>query len=348
MTRSLSGGAPRPDPGRPRVQNATGDPDAAIRARGLSKVYRSQWTLKRTVALADLDLEVRRGEVFGCLGPNGAGKTTTFKILTGLLRATRGAAWIMGVPIGDVASRRPLGFLPEQPYFYDYLTGHEYLAMVGQLSGLQRHDADTRARRWFERVGLGHRPRLMLRKYSKGMLQRLGLAAALLHDPEVVILDEPMSGLDPFGRRDVRELIQEQRASGVTVLFSSHILPDAEMLCDRAALLFGGRVQRVITLGELQKQGIQHVEIRLEGAPILEVPPPWSGRVEREAHGAETVLRVEGADLAQDVLRWVMERGARVLAVEPQRGSLEGLFIAAARQVDASGRDGEDSQRRSA
>jgi ABC-2 type transport system ATP-binding protein len=338
----------RPLLDRATVQNATSSREQGIRVRGLSKIYRNPWTLKRTVALADLDLEVRRGEVFGYLGPNGAGKTTTLKILTGLLRATRGEAWILGVPVGDVSSRRSLGFLPEQPYFYDYLTGPEYLEMVGQLSGLLRHEAGGRARQWFERVGLGGRARLMLRKYSKGMLQRLGLAAALLHEPDVVILDEPMSGLDPFGRRDVRELIQEQRARGATVLFSSHILPDAEMLCDRAAIVLDGRLQRVVTLAELQRGGVRRVEIRLEGVPLLELPPPWSGRVERLPHAVETVLRVDGADLAQEVLRWVVERNARVLAVEPQRGTLEDLFIATARQASAPGEERPASRRRSA
>src|SRR6185295_7656525 len=144
-------------------------------------------------------------EVFGYLGPNGAGKTTTLKILTGLLKPTHGRAWLMGVPIEQIESRRSLGFLPEQPYFYDYLTGPEYLEFVARLSGLQGRQGSQAAKQWFGRVGLGERPRMVLRKYSKGMLQRLGLAAALVHAPRLVILDEPMSGLDPFGRRDVRD-----------------------------------------------------------------------------------------------------------------------------------------------
>ncbi|MEK7823744.1 MAG: ABC transporter ATP-binding protein, partial [Candidatus Eisenbacteria bacterium] len=177
-----------------------------MRTVGLGKSYRHPWTRRVVPGVEDLNLEVERGEVMGCLGPNGAGKTTTLKLLTGLLKPTRGNAWLLGEPITRVESRRRLGFLPEQPYFYEYLNGIEYLEFVGRLSGLQAHDAHERARRWLGRVGLGARPQLVLRKYSKGMLQRLGLGAALMHDPELLILDEPMSGLDPFGRRDVRDL----------------------------------------------------------------------------------------------------------------------------------------------
>jgi ABC-2 type transport system ATP-binding protein len=223
----------RPDSGHP-------DPDLAVCARGLTKHYRHPWTLKTTHALDGVDLDIRRGEVFGYLGPNGSGKTTTVKLLTGLLKPSRGRAWLLGQPIESHACRRRLGYLPEQPYFYDSLNGLEYLELVGRLSGLLAHEADERGRAWLGRVGLADRPRLRLRKYSKGMLQRLGLAAALVHDPELLILDEPMSGLDPFGRREVRELILEQRRRGVTVMFSSHILPDVEMLCDRVAIVIGG------------------------------------------------------------------------------------------------------------
>src|SRR5262245_8598551 len=181
-------------------------PEPAVRARGLGKFYRHPWTGRLVSGVEDLNLEVVRGEVMGCLGPNGAGKTTTLKLLTGLLKPTTGNAWIFGVPITAAESRRRLGFLPEQPYFYEYLTGVEYLEFAGRLSGLHAHHAHARARHWIGRVGLGGREHLVLRKYSKGMLQRIGLAAALIHDPELLILDEPMSGLDPFGRRDVRDL----------------------------------------------------------------------------------------------------------------------------------------------
>lgn len=314
-------------PAAPAV--GAGEP-AAVRIEELTKVYRANWSLKSSVGLDRLSLEVRRGEVFGYLGPNGAGKTTTLKILTGLLKPTSGRAWLMGVSIESVESRRSLGFLPEQPYFYDYLTGVEYLEFVARLSGLQAHEASRAARQWFGRVGLGDRPRLVLRKYSKGMLQRLGLAAALVHSPELVILDEPMSGLDPFGRRDVRDLILEQRERGVTVMFSSHILPDVEMLCDRVAIVLGGRLERVATVGDLVHGGNRAVEIRVEGAPVVELPASWTGRVTRSERSGESVFAVADGTLLQPAIAHLVQCRATISAVTPLRSTLEELFMAAA------------------
>lgn len=306
------------------------DPGLAVCTRGLTKHYVHPWTLRRTHGLDDLDLDVRRGEVLGLLGPNGAGKTTTLKLLTGLLKPTRGRAWLLGEPAEGTAARRGLGFLPEQPYFYDYLDGLEYLELAARLSGLGAGVARERARHWLGRVGLDARPRLRLRKYSKGMLQRLGLAAALVHDPELLILDEPMSGLDPFGRRDVRELIVEQRERGVTVLFSSHILPDVEMLCDRVAILLGGRLTRVATVGELVEGGRQSVEIRCTPGALLELPRGWVGLVTRTERADETVFRLDDETRLSEVLGGLLRAGVGVRAVTPQRPTLEELFLAAA------------------
>jgi ABC-2 type transport system ATP-binding protein len=292
----------------------------------------------------DLDLEVRRGEILGCLGPNGAGKTTTLKLLTGLLKPTRGEAWLLGVPISRVESRRRLGFLPEQPYFYEYLSGIEYLEFVGRLSGLTAQDAHRKGRLWLGRVGLDARPQLVLRKYSKGMLQRLGLAAALMHDPELIILDEPMSGLDPFGRRDVRDLIHEQRERGATVLFSSHILPDVETLCDRVAIMMAGRLNRVATVGELVSDSRQRVEIRCARVPLLEVVPELRDVLTRQDHAHETVFVLEDDVRLNEVVEWLLRRGARIRAVTPQRTSLEDLFLAAA----AARREARGEDRRTA
>ena len=304
--------------------------DAAILTRGLTKRYQHNWTLKVSRGIEDLNLEVRRGEVMGFLGPNGAGKTTTLKLLVGLHKPTRGEAWVLGQPIQLPESRRRLGFLPEQPYFYDYLSGIEYLEFAGQLSGLSGRDAGEKSRHWLGRVGLGDRPTLRLRKYSKGMLQRLGLAAALLHDPELLILDEPMSGLDPFGRRDVRDLILEQRERGTTVLFSSHILPDVEILCDRVAIVMRGELQKIATVGELVQNGEQQIEIRCTGKPDLEVPPGFASSLERRVRPHETVFILSGDSRLPEVLRWLLERGVDVRAVTPQRASLEDLFMATA------------------
>jgi ABC-2 type transport system ATP-binding protein len=309
---------------------ATHARDLAVSARGLTKHYRNPWTLKVTRGLDALDLEVRRGEIVGYLGPNGAGKTTTLKLLTGLLKPTHGRAWLFGLPIDDPESRRSLGFLPEQPYFYDFLNGRECLELAGRLSGLHGAEADARARHWLGRVGLADRPTLRLRKYSKGMLQRLGLAAALLHEPQLLILDEPMSGLDPFGRRDVRELILEQRERGVTVLFSSHILPDVEMLCDRVAIVMAGRLVRLGTVSELLNRGQTRVEIRCTGAPLVEVPAGLAGVLTRFEHPEGTAFMLADETRVNDVVQWLARSGARLRAVTPHRATLEELFMAAA------------------
>jgi ABC-2 type transport system ATP-binding protein len=322
----------RPTADRPAEDR--GEP--AIRAAGLAKTYRHPWTGRRTQGLHPLDLEVARGEVMGYLGPNGAGKTTTLKLLTGLLKPSAGQAWLMGEPIERVESRRSLGFLPEQPYFYEYLNGVEYLELAGALSGLAGAEARRRARHWLGRVGLGDRPRLLLRKYSKGMLQRLGLAAALLHEPGLLILDEPMSGLDPFGRRDVRNLILEQRERGVTVLFSSHILPDVEMLCDRVAIVLEGRLTRVATVGELVSGSRQQVEIRCTGLGATATPPQLVPVVRRLDRPYETAFMVTDDTRLNEVLGWLLGIGAEVRAVTPHRATLEELFLAAAGATDGS------------
>ena len=325
----------RPTSEHPPESRSAPDPAMAVCTRGLSKLYRNPWTLKVARGIEDLDLDVRRGEVLGYLGPNGAGKTTTHKLLVGLHKATRGHGWILGEPIENTRSRRSLGFLPEQPYFYDYLSGVEYLELAGRLSGLLAADARRRGLHWLGRVGLGDRPQLRLRKYSKGMLQRLGLAAALLHEPQLLILDEPMSGLDPFGRRDVRELILEQRERGTTVLFSSHILPDVELLCDRVAIILQGRLQRIATVGELVRDSKQRVEIRCAGGARLEPPAVLASHLENRQHPHETILALDDESLLRDVLAWLMAQGADVRAVTPQRATLEELFMAAAEEAGA-------------
>jgi len=337
--------AVRPMDGRSALQDARPDAASAVCIRGLTKQYRNPWTMQVSRGLEPLDLDVHRGEVFGYLGPNGAGKTTTLKILNGLLKPTRGQAWLLGSPIESVESRRSLGFLPEQPYFYDYLNGVEYLEFVAQLSGLLAHDARKAAKHWLGRVGLGEREKLVLRKYSKGMLQRLGLAAALVHGPELVILDEPMSGLDPFGRRDVRDLILEQRERGATVLFSSHILPDVEMLCDRVAILLQGRLERVATVGELVDGQESRVEVRVAGSPLLELPGEFAQVLTRAQRGDETVFLLQDATRVQSLLALLVQNRIEVRAVTPQRSTLEQLFMAAAEKAAIHGTPASPARR---
>jgi ABC-2 type transport system ATP-binding protein len=229
-----------------------------------------------------------------------------------------------------VVSRRRLGFLPEQPYFYDYLNGLEYLEFVARLSAIPARDARLAARHWLGRVGLGERERLVLRKYSKGMLQRLGLAAAMVHAPDLLILDEPMSGLDPFGRRDVRDLILEQRDRGTTVMLSSHILPDVEALCDRVAIVLKGRIERIATVGELVQGGAPRIEIRVAGTPLLELPAELAAAMVRRPSGGDTVFTLHEQDLLQSVLAWLVQARAEVRSVTPLRDTLEDLFMATA------------------
>ena len=298
-----------------------------VQVRGLSKTYRTGHVFQgRRPALVELDLEVHRGEILGYVGPNGSGKTTTLKILTGLLRPDAGQAWIWGAPIGSRESRRRLGYLPEQPYLYDYLTPAEYLDYAGRLFGMTAAQRRSRTADLLALVGLEHAAKLPLRRFSKGMLQRAGLAQALVNDPSLLILDEPMSGLDPVGRRLVRDLIADQRRAGKTVLFSTHILSDAETLCDRVALLRGGRLLEVGPLGDLLRIDVAHLEVLVtgiaEGAPGLEA----AERVERVGER----LRLEVAEGRLGAVVAAAEAaGGKVLLVQPVRQTLEDYFMRA-------------------
>ena len=225
---------------------------SAIEILGIEKTYTvGFWRKRPKRALRPLHLTVEEGEIFGFLGPNGAGKTTTLKLLMGLVFPTGGTARILGKDINDPAIKAQIGFLPEQPYFYDYLTAEELLEYYARLSGVEAKERGRKVEAMLERVGLKDAARVQLRKFSKGMLQRVGLAQAVLHDPKVVFLDEPMSGLDPMGRREVRDLMEELKQQGKTVFFSTHILSDAEALCDRVAVIHQGELRGVGHVAEL-------------------------------------------------------------------------------------------------
>src|SRR5215510_3891594 len=245
-----------------------GDPaEVVIDIVGLTKDYEVGFLKKRKIrALNQLNLEVRRGEIFGFLGPNGAGKTTTLKLLMRLIYPTQGSARILGHSIEDVSNRARIGYLPENPYFYDYLSGRELLEYTAALFGIPPVQAKSKAKELLSLVGLDfERANRQLRKYSKGMLQRLGIAQALINDPEVVFMDEPMSGLDPIGRREVRDLLLSLRAQQKTVFFSSHILSDVETLCDRAAILNRGKLQACGSVEELTGSHDATVEVVATG-----------------------------------------------------------------------------------
>jgi len=302
--------------------------DLVVQTEELSKVFRVGFWGKRVTAVDGLNLEVRRGEVFGFLGPNGAGKTTTLKMLMGLIYPTSGHARLFGRDLGDPQSKAKLGFLPESPYFYDYLTSREFLGFYGHLFGLWGAVLDKRIDELLELVGMTHAKDLQLRKFSKGMLQRVGVAQALINDPELVVLDEPMSGLDPIGRKEVRDLILRLKESGKTVLFSSHILHDAEVLCDRVAMVLKGCLVACGRVTDLLDQGASHqVELVVDRLTPegLDHIRPLTDKVVMQGDLMLVVLKSQ--QQVGGALEIIRTAKARLVSLNPQKGSLEDLFI---------------------
>jgi ABC-2 type transport system ATP-binding protein len=298
---------------------------AAIEILGLEKTYKvGFWRKRPKCALRPLHLDVEEGEILGFLGPNGAGKTTTLKLLMGLIFPTGGSARILGKEWTDPSVKAQVGFLPEHPYFYDYLTAGELLEYYAQLSGVSAKDRSKRVQAMLDRVGLPDVSRVQLRKFSKGMLQRVGIAQAILHDPKVVFLDEPMSGLDPMGRRDVRDLIEQLKQEGKTVFFSTHILSDAEALCDRVAIIHLGELRGVGAVADLTASVHGKVEFVWQGSRI----PPALRTLGAECHvtgdTVRAVLSEENQDAAMDALR---REGLRLISMTPVRASLEDYFV---------------------
>jgi len=297
----------------------------AIETTNLEKVYAiGFWRKKTRTALRPLNLTVEIGEVFGFLGPNGAGKTTTLKLLMGLVFPTAGTARILGMEIDDPVVKAQIGFLPEQPYFYDYLTAKELLEYYAQLSGVPPKERSGRVEKMLGRVGLRDAGRVQLRKFSKGMLQRVGLAQAILHDPKLVFLDEPMSGLDPTGRREVRELIQQLQHEGRTVFFSTHILSDAEALCDRVAVIHQGELRGVGAVADLTSQVHGKVEIIFAGRTVPSGLASFGGQTHVSGDVVSAVLSEEHQDTALEILR--RER-CRLISLTPVRRSLEEYYV---------------------
>jgi ABC-2 type transport system ATP-binding protein len=298
---------------------------SAIVIEGLTKDYPvGFWRKRMRRSLDQLSLRVEEGEVFGFLGPNGAGKTTTLKLLMGLIFPTAGTASVRGRSIDDVAMHADIGYLPEQPYFYDYLTARELLDYYARFFGYGHAERQERVRKFLELVGLTPAADVQLRKFSKGMLQRVGIAQAILHDPKVIFFDEPMSGLDPIGRREVRDIILDLKKQGRTVFFSTHILSDAEMLCDRVAVLVNGKLQGVGAPGEIVSIEVQAMEIFFELPDERTLPAALAGHVTRT--GARYRTEVSEAELysSLDLLR---DAGARILGVTPVRPTLEDYFL---------------------
>ncbi|MFZ5468507.1 MAG: ABC transporter ATP-binding protein [Myxococcota bacterium] len=309
---------------------------AAISVAGLKKSFQVGVFPRRMVeALRGIDLEVRSGEVFGFLGPNGAGKTTTIKILTDLIRPTSGSAAIFGLQPGDPEARRRIGFVPENPSFYDHLTGAEHLSYFGSLNGVPSKLRRERVATLLERVGLSQAGGLQVRRYSKGMAQRLAIAQALMGDPALLILDEPTSGLDPVGRREVHDIVLDLRRQGCTVFFSTHIIPDVEQLCDRVTILVGGRIVKTGTVDELLASDASAIELVARGVPegLLKAPPtPLTTPSLRGERATFVVNREEDIDQAVVLLR---NAGAKLLSINPRRYSLEDFFLKEAKSTPA-------------
>ena len=299
-----------------------------VEIENLSKDFLVGFWKKRPVrALDNLSLQVDRGEIFGFLGPNGAGKSTTLKILMHLLHPTSGKARILGEPVDSVTVRRKIGFLPENPYFYDYLTPEELLTYVGRLFGIRQPELSKKVNSLLDTIGLTDARSVQLRKFSKGMVQRIGIAQAIINDPEIVFLDEPMSGLDPLGRMEVRRIITALKGKGVTVFFSSHILPDVEALCDRVGILNKGKLQEVGALDEILKVRIEGHEVILAG---------WSEEtLEVMRHSCEEVrtmgdrlrIRIGNSEQMEAILRSVFEQKLELISMNPIRPSLEEYFF---------------------
>ena len=317
----------------------SGPRDPVIRVEHIAKDFRPGFGLRKKRVLDGISFAVREGEIFGFVGPNGAGKTTTLKILMGLIGASGGSASILGHDVRETAFRRHVGFLPENPYFYDYLTGREILTFYARLSGVARGAVRARVAELLAWVGLAHAADARLRTYSKGMLQRIGIAQALVHDPSVVFLDEPMTGLDPLGRKEIRDLIRRLRAEGRTVFMNTHILSDVEMLCDRVAILVEGRIRYEGATEEILTGEASEAEVVLAGLAAA----AGAGLEERfgaalRGVGDRLELRVAQKHVGE-CLREALAGGAEVVSVTPHRVSLEEIFLSA---VEGGGEPAEE------
>jgi ABC-2 type transport system ATP-binding protein len=314
----------------------------AIRIEGLTKDFAvGFWRKRPRRALDRLTLEIASGEVFGFLGPNGAGKTTTLKLLMQLLFPSSGRMEILGRPAGDLELRRRIGFLPEEPYFYDYLTAEELLTYFASLFGLSGPERGARVARLLDEAGIGGERRLALRKLSKGMIQRVGIAQALVNDPEVVFLDEPMSGLDPLGRRDMRALVLRLRDRGCTVFFSSHILSDAEALCGRVGILARGRLLAEGRIAQLLEGNVRGWELIVAdvGAAVLRPLAPQATSI-TSLDDARHTLVLPSSAAPEPLIAELIAAGARIVSLTPLHQTLEEFFV---ERVGQNGTRGEPS-----
>jgi ABC-2 type transport system ATP-binding protein len=299
--------------------------DLAIKTVNLTKRYSGLWSKQAVDAVKNLNLEVYRGEIFGFLGPNGAGKTTTIKVLLGIIYPTEGEAYVLGQPAGDPKNHYRISYLPETPYFYDYMTGREILTFYAKLFGIAEPERSKRVNELLDRVGLSRAADQTLRTYSKGMLQRIGLAQCLINDPELLILDEPTAGLDPIAHIDIRDMILELRNQGKTLFISSHQLSDVERVCDRVAILKKGEMVQLGRIEELLAGG--HVEVIADKVPENAVEPirQLGGKV--SLHDGRLIVEQPDNGSVDRVIDIVRAAGGHIVSVKPYRRSLEDLFV---------------------
>jgi ABC-2 type transport system ATP-binding protein len=293
----------------------------------LAKTFTKPFTGKKVEAVRGITFDVQRGEIFGFLGPNGAGKTTTIKMLTGLIAPTRGSASILGVAAPSPDAMGQVGFLPENPYVYAYLTPREFVTLCARLSGVSGAGLGQRVVKVLERLGVAYAMDRAVRTMSKGMLQRVGLAATLVHEPQLLILDEPMSGLDPVGRKEVRDIIVEEKKAGRTVFFSSHILSDVESLCDRLCILKRGEIVVSGSMEDLLGASGRRFEVTLRGANPGLIGDLSTMKLSPRALGQATAFEVEGDEQLRAVLEKALAAGAGVEGVTPKRETLEDVFV---------------------
>ena len=304
-----------------------------IKTIDLTKEFQSSFPFRKVKALTDLSLEVKRGEVFGFLGPNGAGKTTTFKLLVGLLHPTRGKIFLWEEDHYKIELKSKIGFLPESPYFYNYLKAKEYLHLCGQLFGITFKKRQHKVDSLLELVGLKDHKNALIKTYSKGMLQRLGLAQALINDPELLILDEPMSGLDPLGRKEVRDIILELKAQGKTIIFSTHILSDVETVCDRVGIIIMGKLSDCGPIENLRNPKIKSFEICIKGLPIETINNLRERGLPLIQRGEEAFMQIEEVKV-NDLLHDLLNKGGELISLIPRKETLEDLYVSQIKSIE--------------
>jgi ABC-2 type transport system ATP-binding protein len=296
----------------------------ALEIKNLKKSFRSNFAIKVYHILKGINITVEQGEIYGFLGPNGAGKTTTMKCILGIIFPDSGEISILGQPAPRAESRRNLGFLPEHPYFYDYLTAEELLVFTGMLFSLPKKKIRERAKELIELVGLKDKRDLKLKKYSKGMVQRVGLAQALVHDPDFIILDEPFSGLDPIGRKELRDIILSLKNAGKTIFFSSHILQDMELMVDRVGIIMEGEIKKQGKLSDLISHSVRYYEIVFTG---IDEKTLQDQQVKYVLQDANYITKLETNEEANQRIEWITKNKGKILSVAPVKMTLEDIFL---------------------